>query len=69
MYITIMDCSNTSITTFVWDVASASTEEVEILIERLGYNLSEVFYMTSGEDPYISTVEINDMTFLQNGET
>lgn len=67
MYITIMDSRNTSVTTYMWDVVSASTEEVEVLIDRLGYHLSEVSYMTSDEEPYISTIEINDITFMQNG--
>jgi len=61
MYISVMDYSTTSITTLVWDVEKASTEEIEALIERLGYHLSQVSYMTSDEEPDISVIEVSDL--------
>lgn len=61
MYISVMDFSTTTIHTLVWNVEEASTEEVEILLESLGYHLSQVSYMTSQEEPTISTIEVNDL--------
>ena len=61
MYISIMDFSTTTIHTLVWNVEEASTEEVEILLESLGYHLSQVSYMTSQEEPTVSTIEVNDL--------
>jgi hypothetical protein len=56
-----MDFSTTTIHTLVWDVDEASTEEVEILLESLGYHLSQVSYMTSKEEPMISTIEVSEL--------
>jgi hypothetical protein len=56
-----MDFSTTTIHTLVWDVEEASTEEVEILLESLGYHLSQVSYMTSKEEPMISTIEVSEL--------
>lgn len=61
MYISVMDFSTTTIHTLVWNVEEASTEEVEILLESVGYHLSQVSYMTSQEEPTISTIEVNDL--------
>lgn len=56
-----MDYRTTSITTLVWGVEKFSTEEVECLLESLGYHLSQVSYMTSDEEPMVSTVEVSDL--------
>lgn len=61
MYISVMDFSTTTIHTLVWDVEVASTEEVEILLEGLGYHLSQVSYMTSQEEPMVSTIEVSEL--------
>lgn len=61
MYISVMDFSTTTIHTLVWDVDEASTEEVEILLESLGYHLSQVSYMTSKEEPMVSTIEVSEL--------
>lgn len=61
MYISVMDFSTTTIHTLVWDVEEASTEEVEILLESLGYHLSQVSYMTSQEEPMVSTIEVSEL--------
>lgn len=61
MYITVMDYSTKTIHTLAWNVEKASTEEVEILLERCGYHLSQVSYMTSDEEPEYSIIEVSDL--------
>ena len=56
-----MDYSTTTIHVLVWDVEKTSTEEVECLLESLGYHLSQVSYMTSDEEPMVSTIEVSDL--------
>lgn len=57
-----MDHSTTTITKLVWDVLTATNEEVEILLEKIGYHVSQVSYMTSEEEPdYGGVVEVNDL--------
>ena len=45
MYITVMDFSTETITKLVWDVEEAESEQVEILLERMGYHLSQISYI------------------------
>ena len=60
MYITVMDFSTTTVTKLVWDVPSATTEEVEIMLEAAGYRMSQISYMTSDEEPdYGGVVEVS----------
>ena len=61
MYITVMDYSTTTVTKLAWDVEKASNEEVEALLESVGYHLSQVSYMTSDEEPEINIVEVSDL--------
>ena len=62
MYITVMDFSTSTITKLVWDVAKASNEEVEALLEQMGYHLSQVSYMTTDEEPeFGGIVEVSDV--------
>ena len=61
MYITVMDFSTTTVTKLAWDVEKASNEEVEALLESVGYHLSQVSYMTSDEEPDINIVEVSDL--------
>lgn len=49
-----------SVETWHWDKATATTEEVQVLIEALGYDISKVYYMTSDEEPYVSANEVSD---------
>ena len=57
-----MDYSTTTITKLVWDVVSATTEEVEALLDMIGYNLSQISYMTSDEEPdYGGCIEVSDI--------
>ena len=61
-YITVMDYSTSTITKLVWDVKSVTTEETEILLERLGYHLSQIAYMTTDEEPdFGGIVEVSDL--------
>ena len=61
MYITVMDFSTSTITKLVWDVEKASNEEVEALLESVGYHLTQVSYMTSDEEPDVNIVEVSDV--------
>ena len=61
MYITIMNPSTHSVTTYDWDVPTPTKEEVEVLIEALGYHWDEIFYMTSIEEPIVSSNEVSDV--------
>lgn len=61
MYITVMDFSTETVTKLVWDAESPTNEEVEILLERMGYHLSQISYMTTDEEPAIGLVEVNDV--------
>lgn len=61
MYITVMDFSTSTITKLAWDVEKASNEEVEALLESVGYHLSQVSYMTSDEEPDVNIVEVSDV--------
>lgn len=72
MYISVMDYSTKNIHTLVWDVVKATTEEVECLLETLGYNLSQVSYMTSDDEPEVGVIEVSDLlddTFHAKGKT
>ena len=61
-YITVMDYSTSTITKLVWDVKSVTTEETEILLEHLGYHLSQIAYMTTDEEPdFGGIVEVSDL--------
>lgn len=62
MYITVMDFSTSTVTKLVWDVEKASNEEVEALLESVGYHLSQVSYMTTEEEPeFGGIVEVSDV--------
>lgn len=61
MYITIMNPSANTVTTYDWDVTTPSDEEVQVLIEALGFHLDEIFYFTSLEEPFVSSSEISDV--------
>ena len=62
MYITVMDFSTSTITKLVWDVEKPSNEEVEALLEQMGYHLSQVSYMTTDEEPeFGGIVEVSDV--------
>ena len=62
MYITVMDFSTKIITKLVWDVEEATTEETEVLLEAMGYHLSQVSYMTTNEEPdFGGVVEVSDV--------
>ena len=62
MYITVMDFSTKSITKLVWDVEEATTEETEVLLEAMGYHLSQIAYMTTDDEPdFGGVVEVTDL--------
>lgn len=62
MYITVMDYSTKTITKLVWDVEQAVTEEVECMLEGIGYHLSQIAYMTSDDEPdFGGIVEVSDL--------
>ena len=62
MYITVMDFSTETITKLVLDVEEKpQTEEVECLLERCGYHLSQVAYMTTDEEPAVSLTYVSDI--------
>lgn len=62
MYITVMDFSTSSVSKIAWDVESASSEEVEIVLEAIGYRLSDISYMTTIEEPeFALAVELSDI--------
>ena len=61
MYITVMDYSTKNVATLAWNVEKATTEEVDILLERCGHHLSQIDYMTSEEEPEYSIVEVSDL--------
>lgn len=61
MYITIMNPTAQTVTTYDWDVPTPTKEEVEVLIEALGYHWDEIYYFTSLEEPIISTSEVADV--------
>ena len=62
MFIHVMDFSIKAFRTLVWDVESYTTEDVELLLEAMGYHLSQVAYMTS-EDEFEDggVVEVTDL--------
>lgn len=55
-----MNPTDMTVETWHWDEPTATTEEVQVLIEALGYDLGKVFYMTSDEEPYVSANEVSD---------
>ena len=61
MYITVMDYSTKKVATLAWNVENATTEEVEILLERCGYHFSQIDYMISEEEPEYSIMEVTDL--------
>ena len=62
MYITVMDYSTKTITKLVWDVEQAETEEVECMLEAVGYHLSQIAYMTTNDEPeYCGEVEVAEL--------
>lgn len=62
MYVTVMDFSTSSVTTLAWDVETATDEEAEVLLERMGYHLSQVSYMLTEDEPdYGGVVEVSDV--------
>lgn len=62
MYITVMDFSTETITKLVWDVENAESEQVEILLELMGYHLSQISYMTTKDEPeFGGVIEVTDV--------
>ena len=62
MYITVMDFSTSTISKLVWDVESATTEQVEITLERMGFHLSQIAYMTTDDEPdFGGIIEVTDV--------
>ena len=68
MYITVMDFCTETITKLVWDrdKDSVQTEEVECLLEGIGFHLSQIHYMTSDEEPDVGLVEVSDLLSDKN---
>ena len=69
MYITVMDFSNKTISQLSWDVEDASTEDVEVILERAGFRISQIAYMTSDEEIPVGIIELSDLIesdFSQN---
>lgn len=57
-----MDFSTSTVTKLVWGVEKASNEEVEAILEQMGYHLSQVSYMTTEEEPeFGGIVEVSDV--------
>jgi len=42
-------------------VQNEPIHDVEVLLQKLGYHLSEIAYMTSEEEPEFGMVEISDI--------
>lgn len=61
MYITITNPTTQTVTVYDWDVPTPTDEEVQVLIEALGYHWDEINYFTSLEEPVVSSVEIADI--------
>lgn len=62
MYITVMDFSTETITKLVWNVEEQpQTEEVECLLEAIGYHLTQIAYMTTDEEPVVGLAEVSDI--------
>jgi hypothetical protein len=58
-----MDYSTTTVSVLAWDIDhTPQTEETEAMLERCGYHLSQIAYMTSEEEPDMGGVtEISDI--------
>ena len=56
-----MDYSTNTITILAWDRVSAGTEEIECLLEGMGYHLSQIHFMTSDEEPDVGSVVVSDL--------
>lgn len=62
MYITVMDYCTSSVTKIVWDVDSPKEEEVDILLEAIGYELTHICYMVTEEEPNLEGfIEVSEM--------
>ena len=48
-------------TKLAWDIESATSEEIDILLERIGYRMSEISYMTTEEEPVVGLIEVSDI--------
>lgn len=49
-----------SVETWHWDKEKATTDEVKVLIEALGYDVASVYFMTSDDEPFVSSAEVTD---------
>lgn len=49
-----------SVETWHWDKDKATTDEVKVLIEALGYDIASVYFMTSDDEPFVSSAEVTD---------
>ena len=58
MYITVMDYSTCTVTKLVQD---KPIKNVEDLLQRCGYHLSEIAYMISEEEPQFGLTEVSDI--------
>ena len=62
MYITVMDYSTSTITKLVWDVEDTESACVEMLLELMGYHLSQISYMVTEDEPdFGGIVEVTDV--------
>lgn len=53
-----MDYSTNTITKLAYD---KPIRDIELLLERCGYHLSEIAYMISEAEPQIGCVEVSDI--------
>lgn len=61
MYITVMDYSTSTINKLVWDVEDMESACIEMLLELMGYHLSQISYMTTEDEPDFGIVEVTDI--------
>ena len=61
MYIIVMDHSTETVSALAWNVKEATNEEVECLLGRVGYHLSQISYMSTKEEPELCLIEVSDL--------
>lgn len=63
MYITIMDYSTEAISIIKLPATTPTTENIESLLESVGFHLSQIAYMTTEEIPEIGeAVDVDELT-------
>jgi len=55
-----MNPQDKTVVTWQWDRPTATTDEVQLLIEALGYDPKQVFYMMGDDEPMVSSAEVSD---------